>query len=154
MDKQTYTNRYGDVFTFTPTEDGNILWEGNFKHCRIGYPNVYKPAYEKYRKDGGNMFIEDFINEVHKYDNETFERSEISKAYGELVYSDMDNINMVDASGGPYIDTHTDLGKLLGIEEFKGLCVSKFTKVDTGYLIHTYNKFAHLEDWNIIGGII
>ena len=31
-----YTNRYGDVYTFTKQEDGNVLWEGNFKHCRFG----------------------------------------------------------------------------------------------------------------------
>lgn len=30
----TYTNRYRDVFTFTPTEDGNILWEGEFEYYR------------------------------------------------------------------------------------------------------------------------
>lgn len=32
-----YKNRYGDTFTFTPTEDGNLLWEGNFKYCRVGW---------------------------------------------------------------------------------------------------------------------
>ena len=31
-----YTNRYGDVFTFTKQEDGNVLWEGNFEHMRAG----------------------------------------------------------------------------------------------------------------------
>lgn len=33
------TNRYGDVFTFTKQEDGNILWEGDFEYCRYGWPN-------------------------------------------------------------------------------------------------------------------
>ena len=37
MNKETYKNRYGDVFTFTPDEDGNILWEGEFKRCRTGF---------------------------------------------------------------------------------------------------------------------
>ena len=26
-----YENRYGDVYTFTKQEDGNVLWEGNFE---------------------------------------------------------------------------------------------------------------------------
>jgi hypothetical protein len=34
-----YKNRYGDEFTFTPTEDGNILWEGNFEFSRQGFSN-------------------------------------------------------------------------------------------------------------------
>ena len=32
-----YKNRYGDVYTFTKQEDGNVLWEGEFKYCRFGY---------------------------------------------------------------------------------------------------------------------
>ena len=31
-----YKNRYGDVYTFTKQDDGNVLWEGEFKHCRFG----------------------------------------------------------------------------------------------------------------------
>ena len=34
-----YENRYGDVFTFTKQEDGNVLWEGNFEFSRYGWPN-------------------------------------------------------------------------------------------------------------------
>ena len=37
MEPYKYINRYGDIYTFTPTEDGNILWEGNFKYCRYGW---------------------------------------------------------------------------------------------------------------------
>jgi len=37
--KNTYKNRYGDEFTFTLQDDGNVLWEGKFEYCRIGYPN-------------------------------------------------------------------------------------------------------------------
>ena len=32
MKAYKYRNRYGDIHTFTPTEDGNILWEGNFEY--------------------------------------------------------------------------------------------------------------------------
>ena len=31
-----YKNRYGDVYTFTKQDDGNVLWEGEFKHTRFG----------------------------------------------------------------------------------------------------------------------
>lgn len=37
MKPYKYKNRYGDIFTFTPTEDGNLLWEGNFEYCRYGF---------------------------------------------------------------------------------------------------------------------
>jgi len=32
-----YKNRYGDVFTFTELENGNIQWSGNFEYHRFGY---------------------------------------------------------------------------------------------------------------------
>ena len=31
-----YTNRYGDVYTFTKQEDGNVLMEGKFEWMRSG----------------------------------------------------------------------------------------------------------------------
>ena len=67
-----YKNRYGDVYTFTKQEDGNVLWEGNFGHVRVGFPNVYKIAYQQYRKDGGQMNRYDFEEAVHEqiYDKE------------------------------------------------------------------------------------
>ena len=34
-----YKNRYGDVFTFTKQEAGNVLWEGNFEFHRYGWSN-------------------------------------------------------------------------------------------------------------------
>jgi hypothetical protein len=37
MKKETYTNRHGDEFTFTPGQDGNLLWEGNFEFHRYGF---------------------------------------------------------------------------------------------------------------------
>ena len=147
-----YTNRYGDVFTFTKQENGNILWEGEFKHCRFGWPNVYKEAYQQYRKDGGDMHIEDFKKEVHHYDDVTFEYSKISKKYRSLVYSDMNTIDMVDPSGGPYITEGMDMKYIS--EEFKGRVVRSFVPIETGYLIQTYGEFDHLQDRDIIGGTI
>ena len=104
-----YTNRYNDVHTFTKVDETKILWQGNFDHSRFSWPNVYKEAYEQYRKDGGDLHIEDFKKEVHHYDNVTFEFSEISKKYRSLVYSDTKTISMVDPSGGPYVTAGMDM---------------------------------------------
>ena len=153
--KVEYKNRYGDVFTFTKQENGDILWEGNFEHCRFGWPNVYKDAYQQYRKDGGQTNIDEFKREIHDGsfdDNERWVPSQINKQYAKLVYSDTKNINMVDPSGGPYIHSGHDMG--IFDELFKDRIVRSFVPVETGYLIQTYGKFDHLEDRDIIGGII
>ena len=147
-----YTNRYNDVYTFTRQENGDVLWEGEFKYCRFGWPNVYKEAYEQYRKDGGDLHIDDFKKEVHRYDDVTFEFSEISKKYQSLVYSDRNTIDMVDPSGGPYVTAGMDM-KYFG-EELKGLIVRSFTPTEEGYIVNVYNEFDHLADTEIIGGII
>ena len=158
-----YKNRYGDVFTFTKQEDGNVLWEGDFKYCSFGFPNVYKRAYQQYCKDVGSkgehpMHIESFKQEVHEMeydgDGNYVGPGPICAQYGHLVYSDTKTINMVDPSGGPYLNTHTNLGERFNSEELKGLCISSFTPVETGYLISTYGEYDHLADTKIIGGII
>jgi len=141
-----YTNRYGDVYTFTKQEDGSVLWEGTFEHCRFGWPNVYKDAYQQYRKDGGHMHIEEFEKAVHEYNDEKSEYTPLAKQYGPLVYSDTKTINMVDPSGGPYLSTHTNLYERFGDDELKGLCISSFEPIETCYKIHTYGEFDHLDD--------
>jgi len=152
MKEISYKNRYNDVFTFTLQENGDILWEGEFKHCRFAWPNVYKDAYQAYRKDGGQMHIDEFKEAVHKYDEEKSEYTPLAKQYGPLVYSDTKSICMVDPSGGPYISSGMDMGMFE--DEFKGRIVSSFVPVETGYLVQTYGKFDHLQDRDIIGGII
>jgi hypothetical protein len=52
-----YENRYGDVFTFTKQEDGNILWEGNFKHHRIGFEKD-NPKVINFVDPSGGPFIQ------------------------------------------------------------------------------------------------
>ena len=141
-----YTNRYGDVYTFTKQEDGSVLWEGTFEHCRFGWPNVYKDAYQQYRKDGGHMHIEEFEKAVHEYNDEKSEYTPLAKQYGPLVYSDTNTIDMVDPSGGPYLSTHTNLYERFGNDELKGLCISSFEPIETGYKIHTYGEFDHLKE--------
>lgn len=135
--KVEYKNRYGDVHTFTKTEDGNILWEGNFEYSRRGCPNVYTEAYAHYVLDGGDMDLETFKNEVHEavYDeNRNYVgMSETSQKYGKLVYSDTSIIDMVDPSGGPYLSGGFDMEYIS--EEFEGMVVEKFERVETGYKI-------------------
>ena len=124
--KHEYKNRYGDVFTFTHTEDGNILWEGNFEYHRTGCPNVYDDAYNEYRRDGGELSLKEFIKEIHHYDDTTFQPSEIARVYRGLVYSDWDTIDMVDPSGGPYLTRGM---------EFQGKVIDRFESVESGYKI-------------------
>jgi len=50
-----YENRYGDVYTFTKLEDGNILWEGDFDHSRFGYDK--DPKDPIYIDPSGGPFI-------------------------------------------------------------------------------------------------
>jgi hypothetical protein len=104
------------------------------------------------------MFIDSFKEQVHEMlyneNDEYVGPSELAAQYGHLVYSDTNTVNMVDPSGGPYLSTHTNLGERFDSEELKGLCISSFKRVDTGYLIETYGEFDHLADTKIIGGII
>jgi hypothetical protein len=130
----TYKNRYGDEYTFTLQEDGNILWEGPFEYFRIGYPNDYSVAYKKWHNDFPKtemLSLGDFSQVVHQYDEEKQEYK--YKEYLDLVTVEEDKIDMVDPSGGPYISTPMDMGLLF--KELKGRIVKGFEKVEKGYLI-------------------
>lgn len=129
-----YKNRYSDEFTFEYNEKGNIQWSGNFKHSRIGVANVYNDAYNEYKRDGGALSIKEFIKEVHEtiYDKDGnyVSPSPIGQTYRELIYSDWDNITMVDPSGGPYIGKGFDMSHF----EMEGK-VNGFIPNDDGYEI-------------------
>lgn len=137
MNSTKYKNRYGDVFTFTETENGNVLWEGNFEFHRFSCPNVYMDAYQAYLNDEPHhdhlLTLSEFKKAVHEYDKETYESSELNRKYGPLVYSDRETIDMVDPSGGPYLSEGYDLGNLGS--EFKGKVIHSFENVENGYLI-------------------
>lgn len=100
-----YRNRYGDEYTFTKQEDGNVLWEGDFEYMRAG---------------------DDFI----------------------------------DPSGGPFIRIGQMLSHVIHGEDEMSVIVEGFTNVEKGILINTKpyeydpKNFTHLEDRDIIGGII
>lgn len=127
----TYKNRYSDIFTFTLDNEGNILWKGNFMYCRIGYPNDYSKAYGEYLRDGGDMEMEEFKDTIHQYDEDKREYPHVK--YLNLVISNKDIIDMVDPSGGPYITSGDDMGRVG--EEFKGMIVKEFKRTPTGYKI-------------------
>jgi hypothetical protein len=133
--KRTYKNRYGDIFTFTLQEDGNVLWEGNFKYCRFGMPNDYTKAYNQYVNDNKHvqslMSFNQFKDVVHEYDDETHQY--IYDKYVRMVESIKDKISMIDPSGGPYIS----VGMPLSSFGFKDLKVKDFEIKENGYLIIT-----------------
>jgi hypothetical protein len=136
MKKIKYTNRYNDVFTFSKTEDGNILFEGEFKWMRCGWPNVYTEAYNAYCADvdtDERMTLGEFKEAVHEYHPETFKSTPLAKKYQGLVYSDTTKINMIDPSGGPYMHSGHDMGMF--DDSFKGMVVDYFESDPKGYLI-------------------
>jgi len=130
---KTYKNRYGDVFTFTKDENHDILWEGNFEYCRVGYPNDYTLAYKTYLDDhaDSNISLEEFKVLVHEYKDDDY--TSLAKLYSPLVKSLDNEIDMADPSGGPYISR----GMALDSFGFKGYVVKDFKKIDTGYKIIT-----------------
>jgi hypothetical protein len=133
--KNTYKNRYGDIFTFTLQEDSNVLWDGNFKYCRFGMPNDYTKAYNQYVNDNKHvqslMSFNQFKDVVHEYDDETHQY--IYDKYVRMVESIKDKISMIDPSGGPYIS----VGMPLSSFGFKDLKVKDFEIKENGYLIIT-----------------
>ena len=134
-----YTNRYGDIFTFTKDSDGNVLWEGEFKHCRFGWPNIYDDAYAAYIEDGspyGVMEMKEFKKKIHEYDDSKYFMEDLK--YVKLVYSDRNKINMVDPSGGPYISAGFSLEHI--DEDFEGMIVEGFEVIPTGYKILINDK--------------
>jgi hypothetical protein len=133
--KNTYKNRYGDIFAFELQEDGNILWSGNFKYCRFGMPNDYTRAYKEYVDDNCNsdhcMSLKQFKEEVHRYDDETHQY--IYDKYVRMVDCLRDKIDMIDPSGGPYITVGMNM-KRFG---FENSIVKDFEVHKDGYLIIT-----------------
>jgi hypothetical protein len=136
MEKIEYINRYNDVFTFSKTEDGNVLFEGEFKWMRCGWPNVYTEAYEAYCANTDTderMTMGEFKKAVHEYDPETFKSTPLSKQYAKLVYSDQSRIDMIDPSGGPYMHSGHDMGMF--DKSFNGMVIKEFKSTPEGYLI-------------------
>jgi len=99
-----YTNRYGDVFTFTKQEDGNVLWEGNFERVKVGGDSI-DPAGGPYIKAGQmlshivygddlNVIVESFERvdtgyiikcKEHEYDPNDFSHLADTKIIGGII---------------------------------------------------------------------
>ena len=128
----TYSNRYGDKYTFTLLEDGNIQWSGSFEYSRFGFPNDYTKAYAAYLNFGGEMNLKEFKEEVHRsiYDenDKYIGPCDVARVYGPLVKSNTNVICMVDPSGGPYLTEDM---------EFMGKTIKEFKSNGTGFLIIT-----------------
>jgi hypothetical protein len=130
---KTYKNRYGDEFTFTKDENNDVLWEGDFKYCRFGMPNDYTRAYEAYCNDVQMpMSLEEFKKAIHEYDTDIKEYR-LGYEYLSMVDSLVNEIDMIDPSGGPYITR----GMSLNSFGFKNYAVKDFKRIDTGYKIIT-----------------
>lgn len=107
--KVAYENRYGDVYTFTKQEDGNVLWEGNFEHMRAG-DNFIDPAGGPYLKVGQmlshiiwfdefNVIVESFERvdtgyliktKPHEYDPDDFSHLADAKIIGGIINTSHD----------------------------------------------------------------
>ena len=127
----TYKNRYGDLFTFTKDDNGDILWEGKFEYYRIGYPNDYTKAFNKFVSDGGRLSFNQFKKAVHEWDDET--NTQYYPEYSRMVESIISKIDMVDPSGGPYISVRMSLDSF-GFKDYK---VADFEVIETGFKIIT-----------------
>lgn len=117
-----YTNRYGDIFTFTLQEDGTYLWEGDFEYCRVGYPNNYNEAFTQYIIDKGTLTLKEFKEKVHEYDSDKGKwKYPYLDKYRKLIVADTTKLDMVDPSGGPYVAVGMELlgGIVTSIEQFK-----------------------------------
>lgn len=134
MKAYKYINRYEEEFTFTPQEDGTVLWEGNFEYSRMGCPNDYTQAFFEYTRDtGGGISLEQFKELVHAYDDEKESYVLEDRKYRELVTSNTAVINMVDPSGGPFLAEGTNLGCI--DKKLKDKIIDRFESVENGWKI-------------------
>ena len=133
MKVEKYKNRHGDEFTFTLLEDGNIQWEGEFKYSRFGMPNDYTQAFFEYLRDTNkSTTLEKFKELIHESVYDENDRylgpGSVAEKYQHLITTRTDIINMVDPSGGPYLESGM---------EFMGKTIKEFKPNENGYLIIT-----------------
>lgn len=118
----TYTNRYKDKIIFTEISEDTVEMTGfNNEWCRYGYENDYSEAYEKYvetcnllKEPDYNYLIDDpSSNKVRVMTLiefiEALKNNESYYHFHKLVKSNKSKYDMVDPSGGPYINLGTDL---------------------------------------------
>ena len=101
---------------------------GIFEYCRFSMPNDYSKAWEVFKEEYGGLDYEEFVGAIHTYDEET--NSYVFADLLPLVESKKDVIDMVDPSGGPFIEEGIDM-KLF---DLKGI-VKEFKSNKNGYEI-------------------
>ena len=121
-----YTNRYKDEYTFTEISENQVEMTGSFEYMRTAYENDYEPAYTAYKascdaleEPDYDLLVDvpvenclrpltfaEFRKEVHE---EYFIKNEVLRKFSLLVKSDINDIHMIDPSGGPYISKGMDL---------------------------------------------
>ena len=139
IEPHKYKNRYTVEYTFTPDEDGNILWEGDFNYCRVGTPNDYTKAYKAYYDKeclpphDHTYDLEQFIEKIHEWNDVEDSFTDFSEKYRHLIISKVDEINMVDPSGGCYLTA--GMFSQTVHPEIIGKKIVKFEPIKTGYKI-------------------
>lgn len=127
MKTVTYRNRYSDQIKFEQLSETEIRMSGYSEHIRVGFPNLYSPAYSAYLEDCSKLEEPDFdllVDDPAQNKVRELTLSEFKKAvhdyerkpnplqkYRELIKSDHTRYDMIDPSGGPYIEIGTDLGR-------------------------------------------
>jgi hypothetical protein len=134
MKEVKYTNRIGEVFTFTPNENGNINWEGNFEYCSVSFPNDYSKAYDNYwhdtiKKHVDPVEFEHFVEGIHGNTSDylAFEK------YQRDVTAVKNEYHTVDPSGGPFLSVGEDAGFIN--KQWKGKTIAGFKHVNDFYEI-------------------
>jgi hypothetical protein len=152
--KTTYQNRYGDNIVFEHISDNKIRMTGyNHAWMRCAYENDYSEAYKSYKQvcdaleepDMDLLFddpiqnvtraltLDEFKEEVHK---DYFYNDKKLQKFARLVESDMNDIHMVDPSGGPYLSKRTDLGRYFNDGKTRKITKMEF---DNASIIFTIN---------------
>lgn len=128
--KVEYKNRYGDVITFEYKAPDKVIMTGG-EYFRWGVPNDYTEAYEAYCDDVDQsvqkiMSLEEFKEQVHmdRYDSPIGWKNPL-EPYQRLVKSDMNRIDMVDPSGGPYLHEGHDMNSF-GFGRHKPMIIDQF----------------------------
>ena len=123
--KAIYYNRYKDKITFDH-KGKTVTMSGYSPYFRYGFPNVYDKAYEKYVESAivdakleSNQILtrEEFEKVLFvTKDEDSYESNAFYKLFGKYIYSDMNTIDMVDPSGGPYLTVGMNLKEFFGRE--------------------------------------
>lgn len=152
--KTTYQNRYGDNIVFEHISDDKIQMTGyNHSWMRCAYENDYSEAYDSYKQacdaleepDMDLLFedliqskirpltLKEFKEEAHK---EYFYKNSKLRKYALLIKSNMNDIHMVDPSGGPYLSKGTNLGRYFNDGKTRKISKIEFDKSSVIFTIN------------------